>query len=212
MFAAYHQRLAHGTSLAAIVPIAMVAKIGYATAGEVDFAVGLLIAAGAMVGTPLGVAALARVPQRGLQLGFAVVLALTAVRLVIEPGSGAGRKGLDLAGAAAHLVTGVGLGGLAGLMGVGGGIVLVPLLTIVFGFPLVLAKGTSLAAIVPISIVGTVRNLGQGTADLRAGTLLGPALLPLPRAPSTTAVAEWPGDRCDREARGSASRTATDLK
>lgn len=173
MLAAYRQRLAHGTSLAAIVPIATVATIGYATAGEVDFAVGTLIAVGAMVGTPLGVAALARMPQRWLQLGFAVVLALTAVRLVVDPGSGAGRGALDLAGAAGYLVTGVGLGALAGLMGVGGGVVLVPLLTIAFGFPLVLAKGTSLAAIVPISVLGTVRNLRQGTTDLRAGLLLG---------------------------------------
>lgn len=173
MFAAYRQRLAHGTSLAAIPPIATVATVGYATAGEVDFAVGGLIAVGALVGTPLGVAALARVPQRWLQLGFAVVLALTAVRLVSEPGSGAGRGALDIAGALGYLITGVGLGGLAGLMGVGGGVVLVPLLTIAFGFPLVLAKGTSLAAIVPISVVGTVRNLRQGTADLRDGVILG---------------------------------------
>lgn len=173
MLAAYRQRLAHGTSLTAIVPIATVATIGYATAGEVDFAVGALIAAGALLGTPLGVAALARMPQRWLQLGFAGVLALTAVRLVVEPGSGVGRESLDLAGAVGYLITGVGLGGLAGLMGVGGGVVLVPLLTIAFGFPLVLAKGTSLAAIVPISLVGTVRNLRQGTTDLRAGGVLG---------------------------------------
>lgn len=173
MLAAYQQRLAHGTSLAAIVPIATVATIGYATAGEVDFAVGLLIALGAMAGTPLGVAALARMPQRWLQLGFAAVLALTAVRLVVEPGSGVGRGALDVAGAAGYLVTGVGLGALAGLMGVGGGVVLVPLLTIVFGFPLVLAKGTSLAAIVPISVLGTMRNVRQGTTDLKAGMVLG---------------------------------------
>lgn len=173
MLAAYPQRLAHGTSLAAIVPIATAATIGYATAGEVDFAVGALIALGAMVGTPLGVAALARMPQRWLQLGFAVVLALTAVRLVVEPGSGVGRSALDVVGAAGYVVTGVGLGALAGLMGVGGGVVLVPLLTIVFGFPLVLAKGTSLAAIVPISVLGTVRNVRQDTTDLRAGMVLG---------------------------------------
>lgn len=173
MLAAYPQRLAHGTSLAAIVPIATVATVGYATAGEVDLPVGILIAVGAMVGTPLGVAALARMPHRWLRRGFAVLLALTAVRLVIDPGAGAGREALDVGGVVLYLVTGVGLGGLAGLMGVGGGVVLVPLLTLAFGLPLVLAKGTSLAAIVPIALVGTVRHVRHDTTDLRAGALVG---------------------------------------
>lgn len=177
MVAAFGQRLSHGTSLTAIVPIAVTGAIGYATAGEVDVAVGALVAAGALVGAPLGVAALARVPQGGLRTAFAVLLVLAAVRLVIDAGTdptaGNGRAVIDLAGGLGYVGTGLVSGGLAGLMGVGGGVVIVPLLTIAFGFPLVLAKGTSLAVIVPTATVGTVRNLRHGTTDLRAGLLVG---------------------------------------
>ena len=172
----YDQRTAHGTSLAAIVPIAAAGTIGYATAGEVDLTVALLMSAGAIVGTPLGVAALARVPQRALRLAFAGLLVVTAVRLVLDVGGsaeGLGRGAVDVAGAVGYVAVGLVSGVVAGLMGVGGGIVLVPVLTIVFGFPLVLAKGTSLAVIVPSSLVGTLRNLRQSTVDLRGGMLVG---------------------------------------
>src|SRR3982074_1804283 len=48
-----------------------------------------------------------------------------------------------------------GLAGLAaGLLGVGGGFVIVPLLTLWTGFPQRRARGTALAAIVPIAVVG----------------------------------------------------------
>ena len=177
MVAGLGQRLAHGTSLTAIVPIATAGTIGYATANEVDLAAAGLMAVGALLGTPLGVAALARTPQRTLRGAFGVLLVLTAVRLVVDAGAGAsggaGRGAMDLLGALGYLGTGLLSGGLAGLMGVGGGVVIVPLLTLVFGFPLVLAKGTSLAVIVPTAVVGTVRNLHQETTDLRAGLLVG---------------------------------------
>lgn len=177
MVAAMGQHLAHGTSLTAIVPIAVAGTIGYATAGEVDLVAAVLMAAGALVGAPLGVAAMARVPQRRLRGAFGVLLVLTAVRLVLDAGSGpatgAGRGAVDLLGALGYLATGLASGGLAGLMGVGGGVIIVPALTLLFGFPLVLAKGTSLAVIAPTAVVGTLRNLRQGTTDLRAGLLVG---------------------------------------
>jgi uncharacterized protein len=56
------------------------------------------------------------------------------------------------------LVTGL----LSGSMGIGGGVVMVPLLTVGFGFGERLAQGTSLAAIVPISLVGAVTHFRQG--------------------------------------------------
>ena len=174
---AFGQRLAHGTSLTAIVPIAAAGTIGYATAGEVDPGAGVLMAVGALVGAPLGVAALVRVPQRGLRIAFGVLLVVAAVRLVMDASgpaaSGTDPGPLDVLTALGYLATGLASGALAGLMGVGGGVVLVPALTLLFGFPLVMAKGTSLAVILPTAVVGTVRNLGQGTTDLRAGLLVG---------------------------------------
>lgn len=167
------QRLAHGTSLTAIVPIAASGTVGYALAGEVDWTLAGLTALGALVGTPIGARLLGRLPVRTLRRGFAVLLLLTAVRMLLSPAGGDGRAAFDLLGGVAAVLTGLASGLLAGVMGVGGGVLLVPVFSLLFGLPLVLAKGSSLAVIVPGAIAGTLRNRTQGTTDLRAGLLAG---------------------------------------
>jgi len=52
------------------------------------------------------------------------------------------------------ILTGLVVGLLSGVMGLGGGILLVPVMVLGFGFGQQVAQGTSLAAIVPTSIVG----------------------------------------------------------
>lgn len=169
------QRMAHGTSLTAIVPIALAGAIGYATGGEVDWAAAALTAVGALVGAPIGVSLLGRLPERQLRIGFAALLALSAVRLVLVQGDGAGREELTLLLGLAYVLTGLASGVLAGVMGVGGGIIMVPIYTILFGMPITLAKGTSLAVIFPTAIVGTIRNRAQGTTRLALGLVVGVA-------------------------------------
>jgi uncharacterized protein len=62
---------------------------------------------------------------------------------------------------------------LAGLFGVGGGILFVPTLVLVLGLTQVHAEATSLLAILPTVIVGTWRQRRHGNVDLRAGLLVG---------------------------------------
>lgn len=70
-------------------------------------------------------------------------------------------------------MSGLLIGGLSGLIGIGGGVLLVPLLVIGFGFSQQVAQGTSLAALIPTSIVGAVTHQRQGNLDLRAGVAMG---------------------------------------
>jgi uncharacterized membrane protein YfcA len=90
-----------------------------------------------------------------------------------------------LAGAVGFgLVTGF----LSGLLGVGGGIIMVPLLHLVYGREMQVAVGTSLAAMVAGALAGMVRHAGFGNVDwplaagLGIGTLLGAYLLGAPLA------------------------------
>ena len=64
---------------------------------------------------------------------------------------------------------------LAGLLGVGGGIFVVPAMVVGYGIPAAVAKGTSLAMIVPTSIMGTWRNRKNHNVDLRVAVVLGMA-------------------------------------
>lgn len=69
----------------------------------------------------------------------------------------------------------IGLAGgvVAGLLGVGGGALFVPALTVFLGLSQVDAEATSLLAIVPVALVGALRQRENGNVDLRTGAALG---------------------------------------
>jgi uncharacterized protein len=68
---------------------------------------------------------------------------------------------------------GVAAGIVAGLLGVGGGIIFVPALVLVLGFQQVNAEATSLLAILPVAVVGTWRQRRYGNVRLRDGLVIG---------------------------------------
>jgi uncharacterized membrane protein YfcA len=70
------------------------------------------------------------------------------------------------------------LGGvLAGLFGVGGGILFVPTLTLVLGLTQLHAEATSLLAILPAALAGAWRQRQYGNVRRRAALLLGVAAI-----------------------------------
>lgn len=71
------------------------------------------------------------------------------------------------------IVIGAAGGVVAGLLGVGGGILFVPALAIVLDEPQLRAEATSLLAIVPVAIVGTIRQRGYGNVRLREALWIG---------------------------------------
>ena len=64
-------------------------------------------------------------------------------------------------------------GVFAGLLGVGGGALFVPALTIFLGLGQVEAEATSLLAIVPVALVGAWRQHGYGNVRIGDGVTLG---------------------------------------
>ena len=64
-------------------------------------------------------------------------------------------------------------GTLAGLLGIGGGVVMVPAMSVFFSELSVVAKGTSVAVIIPTSIMGTWRNWKADNVDLRVAGIVG---------------------------------------
>lgn len=64
-------------------------------------------------------------------------------------------------------------GVVAGMLGVGGGILFVPALTLALGLSQVDAEATSLLAIIPVSILGAWRQHRYGNVRWRDGLLVG---------------------------------------
>ena len=71
------------------------------------------------------------------------------------------------------MLIGLAAGVLAGLLGVGGGALFVPALTIFLGLDQLDAEATSLLAIIPVALVGAWRQHGHGNVEVRTGVLLG---------------------------------------
>jgi uncharacterized protein len=70
-------------------------------------------------------------------------------------------------------------GGLAGgLVGVGGGVLFVPALTIFIGLGQVEAESTSLMMIVVVALIGAVRQRGYGNVRVREAIVIGVLSLP----------------------------------
>ena len=73
------------------------------------------------------------------------------------------------------LVVAIGVVGgfLAGLFGVGGGILFVPTLALVLGLTQLHAEASSLLAILPTAVVGTWRQVRYGNVAVRAAVTIG---------------------------------------
>jgi uncharacterized membrane protein YfcA len=72
-----------------------------------------------------------------------------------------------------YVLVGLGAGVLSGLVGIGGGVVIIPALVFLFGFTQQQAQGTTLAMLVPpIGILAAWAYYKQGFVNLPAAGLL----------------------------------------
>jgi len=169
------QKRASATSLVALVPISAAGATSYAISGQLDMLAAALLAVGSVVGSPLGVRLLHRLPQRVLPWIFVGFIALVIVGLSLVPASRDGDVVITWWSAAALVGIGLVAGLLSGLVGVGGGIVAVPGLELLVGVGDLVARGTSLLMMIPTTIVGIVTHRKHFEVDLRAGLALGAA-------------------------------------
>jgi uncharacterized protein len=168
----FDAKVATATSLAGIVITAIVGAIAHGVLGNVDLMHALAIGLPATMGVVAGVALKSRLSSRTLVYGFSALLAVAAIRMLF-PG-GASLDGLSL-GVEIPLVAALGFaaGVIAALFGVGGGILFVPLLTLILGLSQKSATGTSLLAMIPVSLLGTWRQRDSGHIRWRDALILG---------------------------------------
>ena len=192
------QHRATGTSLAAILPIAVVAAATYyfgRSSPQTDLTVALFVAVGGIVGAFLGSLAARRISDRVLSMIFAVLLVVVGLKEIYDA----------FVGAAPHLAAtsvpalsswdyllitegGIVVGIASGLTGVGGGTLIVPLLGLGFGIGQRVAQGTSLVAILPTAAIGALTHHRNGDVNLRAAVWMGGAGVPAALAGSALAL------------------------
>jgi uncharacterized membrane protein YfcA len=158
------------TSLLVVGTAAVVGIVGHARAGRVRFLAGAIVGLTGIAGSLAGSALNRSIDANLLLLGFGLLVLVAAWRMVTgcpsctrvgedraladdpprNPRGGVDlltRRRVDVAVAVRVALVGTAVGFLTGLFGVGGGFVIVPALTLVLGFTMPQAIGTSLLVI-----------------------------------------------------------------
>lgn len=172
---AFDVKRASATSLTAIAITALAGTVSYALNDGVIWLAAILLSAGSMIGSYIGARLLRIVPTVVILWIFVGIVFILAIRLLLTFGQADPHFSnvFGLASDFALFALGLIAGLLAGLLGVGGGIIVVPLLVMLFGVSSFAAKGTSLVMLIPASVVGTWVNLKSQFVDLRAGVVIG---------------------------------------
>ena len=167
------QRNAAATSMLAIVPTSISGVISYATGGHVDWLAAALLFCGMFIGGQIGSWLLSRLPELALRWIFVAFLVFVVINQVSFVPSRDHQIAMSVTTGICLALLGVIIGTLAGLLGIGGGALAVPSLSILFGASDLIARGTSLLAMFPNSITTSAANLKRRLAHVRTALIIG---------------------------------------
>lgn len=173
------QHKAHGTSLVSALLLAIAGLVRYSIDGNIDWPLAAGIAAGGIGGAVFGARAANAVKGRTLRYIFAGFLILVSIRMVLTglAGSDPASHHAMSSGTALYwmivLATGLVTGFVSGLMGVGGGIIMIPAMVLLLGLPQIKAQGVSLAAMIPTALSGIRTHSKAGNVELGVGKWTG---------------------------------------
>ena len=157
--------VALATPLPVIFPTAIVGAATYARRGEVDARAAAWLAGPGLAGAALGAWATEWVETSLLLLVTAALLGWQALRILRQRDHGPSTEVSAPFPPLALGAVGVAAGFVSGLLGIGGGLVMVPILAGWLGMPLKRTLGTSLLAIVALVVPGTIVHVALGNID-----------------------------------------------
>lgn len=167
------QRNAAATSTLAIVPTSISGVVSYATGGHVDWLAAVLLFCGMFVGGQIGSWLLSRLPELVLRWIFVAFLVFVVINQVSFVPSRDHQIVMSVTTGICLALLGVIIGTLAGLLGIGGGALAVPSLSMLFGASDLIARGTSLLAMFPNSITTSAANLKRKLAHVKTALIIG---------------------------------------
>jgi len=174
--------VAVGTPLPVIFPTSLAGMQAYLRAGQVDLRGVRWAAPTGAAGAAIGALLTRVIDARILLLVTAVLIAWQAIRVGWGSTVPAGGEGIVQPSGASFALMGVAGGFFSGLLGIGGGVVMVPWMVGLMKMPLKRAIGTSLVIIAFMVIPGTLVHAALGHIDwgifvwLTIGVIPGAAL------------------------------------
>jgi hypothetical protein len=169
-------------SLAVVFFNALSGTIAYARMKRIEYRSGLLFSAAAIPGAVLGAITTSYLPRRLFDIVFSLLLIVVSIFLSIKPGVHKEAASLcppnyrtcivTEANGTVHrfsysqglgVVVSMGVGYVSSLLGIGGGIIHVPVLVHVLNFPIHIATATSHFILSNMALTGTLTHIVTGT-------------------------------------------------
>jgi len=142
-------RIAFATSLAVVLPTAISGCKGHSCRGVVMWREGIIIGLFGMLGGFFGGTIASHAPGELLRMLFGILVILAAARMLLLPHLQPGKESDERPekSIVQYMIWGLAVGVLSGLTGIGGGLMLVPIMIAALGFSIYQAIGTSSVAI-----------------------------------------------------------------
>jgi uncharacterized membrane protein YfcA len=177
----FRQHEAHGTSLVAVVFTGVAGSVIYYIHGSVDIAAAVLLAGMALITVRLGAKYCCFLPELTLKKYFGFFLLFVALLFILKPFLPYVMEGLPPVWIRwiVLVLLGALTGFISGMMGVGGGSFMIPIMVLFAGIAQHTAQGISLLAMIPASAVGAWTHWREGNIrmsslpGLVAGVLVG---------------------------------------
>jgi uncharacterized membrane protein YfcA len=161
------------TPLPVVFPTSITGAIAYTKAGQIDRRAATLMAPTGLIGAAAGAFATRWIDATILLLVTAGLIGWQSIGIMRRRANGPDDDASERAvGAGTYAVIGLAAGLISGLLGVGGGIVMVPLLAGWCRMPLKRVLGTSLLTIPALVIPGTIVHAWLGNIDWWAALFL----------------------------------------
>lgn len=180
------------TPLPVIIPTSITGAATYARAGHVDRRAATWMATTGFLGAVIGALTTQWIDPTWLLLATAGLLGWQSVGIIRGPRGGDAATGSDrpaqLIPTARLVGIGAGAGVISGLLGIGGGLVIVPLLSTWCRMPLKRALGTSLMTIPALAVPGTIVHAALGNIAWWAVVFLTIGAVPGARIGATIAL------------------------
>jgi len=152
-------RIAFGTSLAVILPTAISGCHGHNCRGVVLWRPGIIMGLCGLLGAFLGGSIAAHAPGDLLRMLFGLVVLLGALRMLFAGSLLLGQRALPgetRESLLQYVFWGLIVGVISGMTGIGGGVILVPVMVIAMGFSMYQAIGTSSVTIAFNAVGGVI--------------------------------------------------------
>ncbi len=163
LVAGFSQKSAQAASLWYVIPTSLLGAVLYrhSEAGSAEFPLLIAMVVPAFVGVLVGAQFVKNISQTKLKQIFGICLIGIALVMIwrADPPEAGRIMAVEHGGALQYVVlvsTGFAAGLFSGLLGIGGGVLVVPALVLLAGFSQKAAQGTSLAYIVPTATFGAL--------------------------------------------------------